>query len=215
MSKIPHYVPEPEDKTGFTEQFDRFYTTFAGLYDGVVRLLPFWKRWLKATLPHIQGPRVLEVSFGTGYLLMQYAAQYEVFGIDYNQRFVDRLRVKLAGSGLTADIRQGNVEALPYEDDYFDSIVNTMAFTAYPDGQKAIAEMHRVLKPGGKIVMVDVDYPGDGNRLGTWITRGWIAGGDIVREMAPLFAQYGFEYRDKEIGGFGSVHLYLATKGDQ
>jgi len=214
MSKSLQYVPEPEDKVGFTEQFDRFYTRFAGLYDGAVRLLPFWKRWLKATLPHIQGPRVLEASFGTGYLLMHYAADYEVFGIDYNQHFVDRLQETLVKKGLSADIRQGNVEALPYEDEYFDSIVNTMAFTAYPDGRKAMSEMHRVLRPGGKIVMVDVDYPLDGNRLGTLITKGWIAGGDIVRDMAPLFAEFGFEYSDEEIGGFGSVHLYIVKKGD-
>lgn len=214
MSKTMHYVSEPEDKNSFTEQFDRFYTSFAGIYEGAVRLFPFWKRWLKATLPHVQGPRVLEVSFGTGYLLMQYAAQYDVFGIDYNQRFVDRLQDKLAQARVSADIRQGNVEDMPYEDAYFDSIVNTMAFTAYPDAQKALSEMHRVLKPGGRIVMVDVDYPFDGNQLGTWITRGWIAGGDIVRDMAPLFAEFGFEYTDDEIGGFGSVHLYVARKGE-
>jgi ubiquinone/menaquinone biosynthesis C-methylase UbiE len=101
MNKTMQYVPEPEDKSGFTEQFDRFYTRFAGLYDSAVKLLPFWKRWLRATLPHIQGPRVLEVSFGTGYLMMQYAADYEVFGIDYKQRFVDRLNDTLAQDRLS------------------------------------------------------------------------------------------------------------------
>ena len=122
------------------------------------------------------------------------------------------LQEKLAQAGLSANIQQGNVERLPYEDAYFDSIVNTMAFTAYPDGQKAISEMHRVLKPGGKIVMVDVDYPFDRNRVGTFITKAWIAGGDIVRDMEPLFKKFDFEYTDEEIGGYGSVHLYIAKK---
>lgn len=207
-----NYVPEPEDKTQFTEQFDRFYTSFSQVYDLAVKIMPFWKRWIKSTLPHIQGPRVLEVSFGTGYLLMQFVDQYETYGIDYNQRFVDMLQERLAERGKSADIRQGNVETLPYEDDYFDSIVNTMAFTAYPDGQKALGELHRVLKPGGKLVMVDVNFPLDGNRLGTLLTKGWIAGGDIVRDMGPLFDQFGFEYSDQEVGGFGSVHLYIAVK---
>ena len=84
-----------KEKEQFTEQYDRFYTSFAKVYDGAVKILPFWKRWLKATLPHIQGPRVLEVSFGTGYLLMQYAGQFETYGIDYNERFVTMLQGKL------------------------------------------------------------------------------------------------------------------------
>jgi ubiquinone/menaquinone biosynthesis C-methylase UbiE len=213
MNKKPSYVGEPQDKEQFTEQYDRFYTSFAKIYEGAVKVLPFWKRWLQAALPHIQGPRVLEVSFGTGYLMMQLAGQFETFGIDYNQRFVTILQGKLAKAGLSAYVQQGNVERMPYEDDYFDSIVNTMAFTAYPDGEKAMSEMQRVLKPGGKIVMVDVDYPFDLNRTGTFITKAWIAGGDIVRDMEPLFSKFGFEFTNEEIGGYGSVHLYVARLG--
>ncbi|MBC8509646.1 MAG: class I SAM-dependent methyltransferase [Anaerolineales bacterium] len=207
-----NYVNKPKEREQFTEQFDRFYTTFARVYDVVVKLMPFWKRWLNATLPHIQGQRVLEISFGTGYLMMQLAKQYEVYGLDYNERFVTMLREKLAQTGLSANVRQGNVEAMPYEDGYFDTIVNTMAFTAYPNGEKAMSEMHRVLKKNGRIVMVDVDYPSDLNRMGVLITKAWIAGGDIVRDMEPLFKQFEFEYTDEEIGGFGSVHLYITKK---
>ncbi len=212
MNEKVSYVSEPKEKEQFTEQYNRFYTSFAKIYDGAVKVLPFWKRWLTATLPHIQGPRVLEVSFGTGYLLMHYAGQFETFGIDYNERFVTMLQEKLTKAGLSANVQQGNVERLPYEDGYFDSIVNTMAFTAYPDGEKAMSEMHRVLKPGGKIVMVDVDYPFDHNRVGIFITKAWIAGGDIVRDMEPLFREFGFEFTNEEIGGYGSVHLYVAKK---
>jgi ubiquinone/menaquinone biosynthesis C-methylase UbiE len=147
MNKKVNYVGEPKEIEQFTEQYDRFYTSFAKIYDGAVKVFSFWKRWLNATLPHIQGPRVLEVSFGTGYLLLQCAAQFETFGIDYNERFVTMLHGKLAKVGLSANIQQGNVENLPYEDEYFDTIVNTMAFTAYPDGEKVMSEMHRVLKP--------------------------------------------------------------------
>ncbi len=85
-------------------------------------------------------------------------------------------------------------------------------FTAYPDGEKAMPEMYQVLKPGGKIVMVDVDYPFDHYRIGIFITKAWIAGGDIVRDMKPLFRKFGFEFTNEEIGGNGSVHLYVAKK---
>lgn len=212
MNKKIRYVSELEEKEQFTEQFDRYYSTFARVYDGAVKIMPFWKRWLNATLPHMDGPRVLEVSFGTGYLLMQYAWENESYGIEYNERFVKMVQGKLKQAGLSADIRQGNVEEMPFQDEYFDTIVNTMAFTAYPDGEKAMSEMYRVLKKGGKIVMVDVDYPLDHNRIGVFITKAWIAGGDIVRDMEPLFRRFNFEYTNEEIGGFGSVHLYVAKK---
>ncbi len=207
-----NYVKEPENKTQFTEEYNKFYTVFAQTYDVTVKILPFWKRWLKATIPHIQGHRVLEVSFGTGYLLLQYAAQFETYGIDYNEKFVTMLKKKLVQEGISADVRQGNVERLPYEAEFFDTIVNTMAFTGYPDGEKAMSEMYRVLKSGGKLIMVDIGYPFNRNRLGILITKAWIAGGDIVRDMAPLFRQFKFEYTAEEIGGFGSVHLYVAQK---
>ena len=212
MAKKANYVREPKNKGQFTEKFDKFYTIFARTYDAVVKILPFWKRWLKTTIPHIQGPRVLEVSFGTGYLLTQYAANFETYGIDYNEKFVAMLQKKLAQKGISADIRQADVQALPYEDEFFDSIVNTMAFTAYPDGIKAMSEMHRVLKTGGKLIIVDIDYPLNRKGLGMQVTKAWIAMGDIIRDMKPIFGQFNFEYTDQEIGGFGSVHLYIAEK---
>jgi ubiquinone/menaquinone biosynthesis C-methylase UbiE len=214
MGKRPKvkYVEEPEDKEKFTAEFDKFYTSFAKLYMLALKIFPFWDRWLSATLPHIRGPRVLEVSFGTGSLLQQYVSQFETYGIDYNEKFVQLLQEKLTEKGLSADIRQGDVQALPYDDAFFDTLVNTMAFTAYPDGVKAMAEMHRVLKPGGRLVMVDIDYPRDRNWLGMQATRAWIAMGDIIRDMGPLFDQFNFTYNQEEIGGFGSVHLWVAEK---
>jgi len=65
----------------------------------------------------------------------------------------------------------------------------------------------------GKLIMVDVNYPANNNLLGTLVTRLWQAAGDIIRNMGELFEKHGFlEFSDQEIGGFGSVHLYIATK---
>lgn len=212
MTKEVVYVNEPEDKEKFTNDFNKFYTAFAKTYEVAVKVLPFWKRWLKTTIPHIQGPRVLEVSFGTGYLLTQYASNYETYGLDYNEKFVSLLKEKLIQKGITADIRQGDAQELPYEDEYFDTIVNTMAFSAYPNGIAAMSEMNRVLKPDGKLIMVDIDYPRNRNWLGMQATKAWIAMGDIIRDMGKIFEQCNFKYEKKEIGGFGSVHLYIAEK---
>ena len=108
-----------------------------------------------------------------------------------------------------------DVSALPFPDQCFDTVLCTMAFTAYPDGLAAMAEISRVLRSEGHFLLVDVNYPSGGGRLGMWAVRAWIAFGDIIREMAPIFEAYGFAFVDREIGGFGSVHYYIARKEPQ
>ena len=212
MLPDPTYSPEPDNQKGFTTEFNSFYTRFAGMYDFLIKSLPVWKNWLKRTLPHIQGGRVLEVSFGTGYLLTQFAGRFRAFGIDYNATMARTAKQNLQRQGLTANLQQADVAYLPYASHSFDTLVNTMAFSGYPDGVAALAEMGRVLKPGGKLVMIDIDYPKDRNRLGMAMTKFWMASGDIIRDMGELFQKSGWEFQEEEIGGFGSVHLYVAEK---
>ncbi len=213
MAPAPRYTAEPSDPSGYTATNDRLYSRFAGTYDLVVKLVPVWRRWLARALPEIRGPRVLEVSFGTGWLLTRYAGHHRADGIDLNPDLLAVARRNLARAGLHADLRLGRVEALPYPDASFDTVVNTMAFTGYPDGAAAAAELARVLKPGGRLVLIDINYPSDGNRLGAALVRHfWIPFGDLVRDVAGLLTVAGLDVGDSEIGGWGSVHLYLATK---
>ena len=214
MRHNPTYSPEPENQKEFIAEFDSFYTRFAGMYDFLVRYLPVWRTWLKRALPHIQGPRVLEVSFGTGYLVSQYADRFQTFGIDYNAAMAQTAKRNLQRNGLTANLQRADVSHLPYAEDSFDTLVNTMAFSGYPDGVAALAEMGRVLKPGGRLIMIDIDYPKDRNRLGMVMTKFWMASGDIIRNMNALFNELGWNFQEEEVGGFGSVHLYVAEYRD-
>lgn len=206
------YSPEPQDKRAFSERFDRQYSRFARAYDLAVKLLPLWRRWLRHALPHIKGPRVLEVSPGTGWLLTQYAARFETHAIDLNRKLVEIARANLRRAGVTAELAVGNVEALPYPDASFDTVLSTMAFSGYPDGHKALSELARVLRPNGRLVIIDINYPADANRLGTALVELWKRSGDLIRDMHALFTELGLDAIDREIGGFGSVHLYVAAK---
>ncbi len=209
----PRYSSEPVDRPGYTAKHDRLYTRYARLYDVAVRSLPVWRRWLSSALPAIRGPRVLEVSFGTGWLLTRYAARFDVDGIDPNTALIAVARRNLARAGVRADLLQGWVESLPFPDATFDTVVCTMAFTGYPDGARAAAELARVIKPGGRLVMVDVNYPPNGNRLGTALVRCvWQHSGDIIRDVRSLLAAEGFDVEDEAVGGWGSVHRYVAAK---
>lgn len=209
---MPTYSEEPTDRRAFTERFDRFYTRFAPAYDRLVKALPVWKTWLGRAIPHLVGPRVLEVSFGTGYLMTQYGGRFETYGIDLNARLVASAKENLRRAGVVAHVRQGNVESLPYEDGFFNTVLSTMAFSGYPDAHKALLEMLRVLEHDGRIVLIDVNYPANGNHVGTWLIDLWKRGGDLVRDMGALFRENRLTYSDEEIGGWGSVHLYVASR---
>jgi ubiquinone/menaquinone biosynthesis C-methylase UbiE len=211
----PSYSGEPADPRVYTKENDRLYTRFARLYDIVVKTVPLWRRWLGHAVPEIRGDRVLEVSFGTGWLLTQYADRYRTDGIDLNPRLVNIARRNLARAGVHAELRQGSVEALPYPDGTFDTVVNTMAFTGYPQAAAAAAELVRVLRPGGRLVLIDINYPRDGNPLGTaLVERFWKPFGDLIRDIPAILSDAGLAIQDDEIGGWGSVHRYLGIKPD-
>jgi ubiquinone/menaquinone biosynthesis C-methylase UbiE len=155
---------------------------------------------------------VLEVSFGTGWLLTRYPAGVEVHGVDYNRAMTHTARANLVRVRRATRLVRADVAHLPYPDACFDTLVNTMAFSGYPDGRAALAEMKRVLRPGGRLVLVDFARPPEGRRLGRWLAGLMEKAGDVLREMGPLFDVCGLEWTEQEIGGFGSVRLWVATR---
>ena len=206
------FSKEPENKEEFTKRFDEFYTKFGRLYDALVKIFPIWKHWISRTLPHIEGRQVLEVSFGTGYLLTRFANQFETYGVDLNERMVNIARKNLKKRGFSAELYQANIESLPFENETFDTIVNTMAFSGYPDGNKAMSEIRRVFKMRGRLIIIDINYPQNGNWVGKILINLWILSGDLVRDMKTLFEKFTFDFTDEEIGGFGTIHKYVAIK---
>ena len=210
LSKL-HYSAKPQNPRLYTDRMNRVYTRYAEAYNLSVKLVPVWKKWLKKVIPCIEGDRVLEASFGTGYLLTQYADRFDTWGIDYNETMLSVAKRNLEAKGMNASLNQANVEALPFKANQFDCIVNTMAFSGYPDGRKAMAEFRRVLKPGGRLVLMDFNYPANRNWAGYIMVKMMEDAGDTIKDIASLLELFGFEYSEEEVGGFGSVHLYVGT----
>jgi len=206
------YSKEPQGSIEYTEKLDKEYSKYAKAYDIAVKLLPVWKTWIKAVIPYIEGNRVLEASFGTGYLLLQYADNYETYGIDFNNNMIEIAKKNLTRKGVQASLQWANVEKLPFPDSYFDTIVNTMAFSGYPHGKLAMAEFYRVLKESGRLLIVDFDYPSNRNIFGYWLTKLMESVGDTIRNISKILQDFHFEYTEEEIGDFGSIHLYIARK---
>ncbi len=105
---------------------------------------------------NIGGFKALDVGCGTGELTFKIKAHFneaEVHGVDLSKTMIEKARNKNA-AGLVS-FETGDVEDLPYEDDTFDVITCSHSFHHYPNKAKAMSEMYRVLKPGGRLMIVD------------------------------------------------------------
>lgn len=148
-----------------------------------------YERWRRTTLGAVTQTRELEVVFdlagplrnqrlldvgcGDGIYLVEAARCGAVAsGVDISEAMLIVARKRAADAGVTVDLGFGDVQALPFDDDSFDILfaINVLCFV--PDPQKAVAEISRVLAPGGRLVI------GELSRWNTWAAwrrfRGWL-----------------------------------------
>ncbi len=113
-------------------------------------------RELAATLP--ANARVLEIAPGPGYLSIALAklGSFKVTGLDISQSFVQMASQHAKREGVAARFIHGSASDIPLEDGMFDLIVCRAAFKNFSEPLKALNEMHRVLKPGGRAVIIDL-----------------------------------------------------------
>jgi ubiquinone/menaquinone biosynthesis C-methylase UbiE len=102
--------------------------------------------------------RVLEVAPGPGYLAIALArlGPYRIAGIDISRAFVRIAAENAARAGVEAEFQHGDAAAIPYPADTFDFIVCRAAFKNFADPVGALGEMHRVLRPGGETLIIDM-----------------------------------------------------------
>lgn len=112
-----------------------------------------------------EGGSVLEVAPGPGYFCVELAklGAYRITGVDLSPDMVRIARENAARAGVTAEFEQGNAASLPFAADSFDLLVCRAAFKNFAKPVQALHEMHRVLKPGGRALIVDLrrDAPVD------------------------------------------------------
>jgi ubiquinone/menaquinone biosynthesis C-methylase UbiE len=104
------------------------------------------------------GASVLGIAPGPGQLAIELArlGTYRITGVDISRSFVRIAAENAARAGVEVDFRQGDAAALPFSEDTFDFIVCRAAFKNFGDPLGALREMHRVLKPGGRALIIDM-----------------------------------------------------------
>jgi ubiquinone/menaquinone biosynthesis C-methylase UbiE len=102
--------------------------------------------------------KVLEVAPGPGYFAVELAklGDFRITGLDISHTFVRIASGNAAKAGVLVDFRQGNVSAMPFADALFDFVYCSAAFKNFAEPVKALDEMHRVLRDGGEVVIVDL-----------------------------------------------------------
>jgi ubiquinone/menaquinone biosynthesis C-methylase UbiE len=110
---------------------------------------------IAATVP--AGGSVLEVAPGPGFLSIDLAKRgLQVRAVDISKTFVEIAQRNAAAEGVTARFELGNAAALPVEDASVDFVVCRAAFKNFTEPVKALAEMRRVLRPGGTALLIDM-----------------------------------------------------------
>jgi ubiquinone/menaquinone biosynthesis C-methylase UbiE len=99
--------------------------------------------------------KVLEVAVGTGRNFPFYPEGVRLTGIDLTPAMLEIARKKADELGLDADLREGNAQELPFPDASFDAVVCTLSLCNIPDDRRAVAEMKRVLRPRGRLLLLD------------------------------------------------------------
>ena len=130
----------------------KWYATNTGATDAFTKLAT----QIASQLPH--GSTVLEVAPGPGYFCIELAklGPYSITGLDISHTFVEIANKKAAEAGVDVDFRQGNASKMPFPNDTFDFLLCRAAFKNFGQPVRALEEMYRVLKPGGRALIIDL-----------------------------------------------------------
>lgn len=135
----------------------RSYARWAPVYDRTFGAVTQAGR--RAAVAHLnaRGGSVLEVGVGTGLALPRYARSLRVTGIDVSEEMLEKARDKVRAEGLAhvVALRAMDARALDFPDATFDGVAAMHVLSVVPEPHRVMAEIARVLRPGGQVVLVN------------------------------------------------------------
>lgn len=170
-------VNESEKARKVAEVFDSVASRYDLMNDlmsaGLHRL---WKAFTIAQSGVREGSRVLDIAGGTGDLSLAFAKKVgksgQVVLTDINNAMLSRGRDRLLDKGYPVPATQCNAEFIPFKDDTFDCVTVAFGLRNMTHKDHALAEMHRVLKPGGRLLVLEFSH--------------------VWKPLAPLYDFYSF-----------------------
>jgi len=195
--------------------FDRvapYYDTFNSILSlGIDRS---WRRRVAAALELAPGARVLDVATGTGALAVEIvratAGSASVTGCDINASMLAVAERRFGKAGLGVELVRCDATRLPFDDETFDAVTLAFAIDDMPDRDACIREIRRVLKPGGKVALLELAQP-DGEPLRS-AYRLYLKTFRLLRR----FSVQGYDHLEREIlcyRGAAAIESLLVRTG--
>ena len=166
MSK--QVTPYKDSGLGKKEQVAQMFDTISGTYDGLNRVISLgidvkWRKKVLKLIASKNPERILDIATGTGDLaiLMAQTGAKEIIGADISEGMMEVGRKKLKEKKLDDRIQlvYGDSESLPFEENHFDAITVAFGIRNFETLEKGLAEILRVLKPGGIFVILETSVP--------------------------------------------------------
>ncbi len=236
---------------GKEEYIKDVFTEIADYYDEMNDIMSMgmvqgWHRFMMKKAGDISGKRCLDVGTGTGEIAFHVArsagAGSTVVGVDITPKMLEMAEKKEREMDLPVKIdwRVGDALNLDFEDGSFDLVTSGYMLRNVTDILKAVSEMHRVLAPGGKVVVAELSKPKNSvvrffyniymrrvKRYGRkydkgksidgrqsayqWLTTS-IEGFPYGEDMVKIFRKAGFEDARFYVKSFGAVNIYVGSK---
>lgn len=130
--------------------------------------LDYIRNWRRYLVQDLSG-KVLEIGVGSGTNLPLYRRADHVWAIEPVAEKLSAARAAGARAAVPVEVREATAEALPFEDGMFDHVVSSLVFCSVTDQKQALAEIERVLRPGGTLHMLEHVRP-------KTAPLGWLAG---------------------------------------
>ncbi|UGU14534.1 bifunctional demethylmenaquinone methyltransferase/2-methoxy-6-polyprenyl-1,4-benzoquinol methylase UbiE [Sinomicrobium kalidii] len=161
-------TPYKDSKLGKKEQVTRMFDTISGKYDGLNRVISFgidvkWRKKVVRMIRDIEPDTVLDIATGTGDLAINLAqtGAKKIVGLDISTGMLEIGKRKVAEKGLenTIEMVLGDSEDLPFDNNSFDAVTVAFGVRNFENLEKGLAEICRVLRPGGRFVILETSVP--------------------------------------------------------
>lgn len=236
-------VPYKQDEAGKKDQVARMFDNIASDYDFLNHFLSLgidilWRKKAIRTLRSIQPKLILDVATGTGDFAIEALKLNpdKVIGVDISEGMLGVGRKKMKDRGYDRiEMKYGDSENLPFEDNYFDAVIVAFGVRNFENLQNGLAEMLRVVRPGGKVVILEFSKPGKFPfkqlynfyfkfvlpKIGRWVSRDNAAYTYLPESVQAFPDGGGFTgildqlgYKDTQCRPltFGISSLYIGTK---
>lgn len=187
----------------YPDSIRKLFDTIAPTYDFLNHLLSlrrdfYWRKMAVRELKGVGG-WILDVATGTGdiaiRIIQHNGYQKKVFGLDFSEPMIKRARQKILRKGLrqSIDLSRGDAIELPFRENTFGASIIAFGLRNIPNKEQALFEMIRVIKKGGKVIVLEFTFPRD----------------KLMRILYPLYFKKFLPWLGGMISGDKGAYAYL------